>query len=107
MAKLAYIVDPRKEHNPPPSTASGKDAPKAATSAQGKKAVGKGSATPEPVVVDNSMIGAFQQQLVAVHGKEWTGITGEPCMWGMCFCSRCNTGCLSCNTSNDMPMSWQ
>ncbi len=75
--QLSYIVDPCLEHTPQPAPTPTHTAP--AASKPGSKPAQKGAPN-SPAVVDRasrSLVQAFQQDVLAVYGKEWTGITGN------------------------------
>lgn len=75
--QLSYIVDPCLEHTPQPAPTPTPTAP--AASKPGSKPVQKGSANNTAVAdkASRSLVQAFQQDVLAVYGKEWTGITGN------------------------------
>jgi hypothetical protein len=73
--QLSYIVDPCLEHTP--QLAPTPTAP--AASKTGSKPAQKGAASNTAVVdkASRSLVQAFQQDVLAVYGKEWSGITGN------------------------------
>jgi len=75
--QLSYVVDPCLEHTPQPAPTATPTAP--AASKPGSKPVQKGAANSTAVVdrASRSLVQAFQQDVLAVYGKEWTGITGN------------------------------
>ena len=75
--QLSYIVDACLEHTPQPAPTPPPPAP--AASKPGSKPVQKGAANSTAVVdrASRSLVQAFQQDVLAVYGKEWTGITGN------------------------------
>ena len=75
--QLSYIVDPCLEHTPQAAPTPTPTSP--AASKPGSKPVQKGPANNTAVVykASRSLVQAFQQDVLAVYGKEWTGITGN------------------------------
>ena len=68
-ANMAYIVDPRKEHNPGPATPAAQPHPPPKGAPKGAKA----AAAAGPA----DLVGAFQQGVLQQWGKEWTGVAGN------------------------------
>lgn len=79
MKQLSYIVDPCVEHTPTPTPASRPPSPaKAATPKSPQRpATAKGNSQASADKGSRSLIEAFQQDVIAVHGKGWEGITGN------------------------------
>ena len=70
-ARMAYIVDPRKEHNPA-APAAQPDPP-----TKGAPKVGKAAAAAAAAGPPADLVGAFQQGVLQHWGKEWTGVAGS------------------------------
>ena len=71
-ANMAYIVDPRKEHNPGPATPAAQPPPPTKGAPKGGKAAAAAAAG-SPA----DLVGAFQQGVLQQWGKEWTGVVGS------------------------------
>ncbi|DBA87841.1 TPA: hypothetical protein ACH3X1_004837 [Trebouxia sp. C0004] len=75
--QLSYIVDPCLEHMPQLTPSPTHVAP--APSTPGSKPAQRGAPNSTAVVdrASRSLVQAFQQDVLAVYGKEWSGITGN------------------------------
>ena len=69
-ARMAYIVDPRKEHNP--AVLAAQPDPPTKGAPKGGKAAAAAAAGPPA-----DLVGAFQQGVLQQWGKEWTGVAGS------------------------------